>query len=327
MVERPQDLLTVIIPTWNQRELLRDCLKSLHNQTCVPSILVVDNASTDGTVDIVRTEFPEVKLLCLPSNLGFAKAANQGILRCTTVYVALLNNDTEADREWVESGLEALENQTDYAFFASRMIRFHSRDRLDSAGDCYTRGGLPYKRGFGEPVEAFPEPEPVLAASAGAAFYRRSLFDKAGLFDEDLFMYLEDVELSLRAQSAGLRCLYIPDALVYHWEAASDPDREISSDRQQHSSGFYTPNRVYWITRNRWLLMILYQPLHHFPWLAWAWVKSCLFHALKAGYLGSFLKGVLGGLGATPVFLRKRRHLKQKMIISTRELCQLFKAC
>ena len=70
-------------------------------------------------------------------------------------------------------------------------------------------------------------------------------------------MYLEDVELSLRAQSAGLRCLYLPNAVVYHWEAASDPDLNISSNRQQPLSGFYTPARVYWITRNRWLLMIL----------------------------------------------------------------------
>lgn len=327
MVDRSQTLLTVIIPTWNQRELLCKCLASLHDQTCIPSILVVDNASGDGTADKVRREFPEVKLLCLPTNLGFAKAVNQGILRCTTTYIALLNNDTEVDRRWIESGLHALETRTDYDFFASRMIRFQNRDQLDSAGDCYTRGGLPYKRGLGQPVEAFPEPEPVLGASAGAAFYRRSLFDKIGLLDEDLFMYLEDVELSLRAQSAGLRCLYLPNAVVYHWEAASDPDLKISSDRRQPLSGFYTPARVYWITRNRWLLMILYQPLRHFPWLAWAWVKSCLFHTLKAGYLGSFLKGVLGGLKDTPVFLRKRRRLKQKMIISTRKLCQLLKAC
>ena len=332
MTDRHERELTVIIPTWNQRDLLRNCLRSLHEQTTPCRILVVDNGSTDLTQEMIRSEFPDLHYLRLPTNRGFAAAANQGIQNTSTLFLALLNNDTEVDPGWAEVGLDAFAEHQDYSFFASRIIRYHERSRLDCAGDGYSRTGLPYKRGLGEPADRFLASQPVLGASAGAAFYRRSLFDAIGLFDEGYFMYLEDIDLSLRAQLTGHRCLYLPEAIVYHIEAASDPGRGEMVDDQRASRSAallscYSANRVYWITRNRWQLMISYQPLRHLPWLAYGWARSAFFHLLKGGFFGSFLKGLAAGLLRTPHALKKRIATRRHRLISVRQLCQLMQQC
>lgn len=320
-------MITVIIPTWNQRDLLRNCLRFLQAQTAPCGVLVVDNGSSDGTPEMMRQEFAGFDLLRLDTNLGFAKAVNKGIRQSSTEFVALLNNDTEADPRWIETGVRAFHAYPGYSFLASRLINYWQRDRLDSAGDCYSRTALPYKRGLGEPIDRYSKPEPVLGAGAGAAFYRRSLFEEVGLFDEDFFMYLEDVELSLRAQCAGHRCLYLPDAIVYHLEAASDPARKVISRSDPEIVVFYSHTRVYWITRNRWQLMVTYQPLRHLPWLAYGWARSVLFHLLKAGHFGAFLKGLAAGIASTPRALKKRIAVRRNQVISTRQLCQLMRRC
>ena len=301
--------LTVVIPTWNQCRLLEKCLKSLRRQTAPCHVIVVDNGSTDATAEIVQAESRrfqrQLSYRALEANLGFARAVNEGIRAATTSLVALLNNDAEADQRWVECGLRGLHRFPDYSIFASRIINYHHPHLLDSAGDCYDPRGIPFKRGFAQPADTYMEAEPVLGASAAAAFYRRALFDEIGLFDEDFFMYLEDVDLSLRAQLAGHRCFYLPDAIVYHVEAASDPDRvrddnpkklgtkhrnelekrPTAAPVQQHRP-YLSAARVYWITRNRWQLMITYQPLHHAPGILIGWARSVAFHLLKAGFLG-----------------------------------------
>ena len=324
--------LTVIIPTWNGLNLLRHCLSALSRQTRPAHILVVDNGSSDGTAEFLGREYPEVKCLPQPENLGFAGAVNRGIETCETAYLALLNNDTEVEPDWVEQGLKAFARHPDFDFFASRMLNFHCRHRLDSAGDCYDRFGMPYKRGYGELSDHFLEKESVLGASAGAAFYRRSLFDRVGLFEERFYLYLEDVELSLRSQLLGHRCLYLPGARVYHMEAASDHEREkgvgVSDDRQRGVlRPVYTSNRVYWITRNRWLLMWLYQPLRHFPHLVWGWGRSFAFHFWKAGFRWAFLRGLWAGLAATPWAMGRRWQLRRIQKISDQDLCTLLRKC
>jgi GT2 family glycosyltransferase len=318
--------LTVIIPTWNRSELLEKCLASLDHQTVRSRVLVVDNGSTDDTGRLCTTRFSHCGYLRLERNFGFARAVNAGINQAETDYIALLNNDTEADANWVKTGLEAFEQYPDYWFFASRMINYFQRDYLDSAGDCYGPTGLPLKRGFGENIEAYPIPEPVLGASAGAAFYRRRLFDEVGLFDEGFSMYLEDVDLSLRAQLKGYQCLYLPEAVVFHMEAASDdvpPTRPSSSEPKP----FYSKNRVFWITRNRWQLMITYQPARNIPHLAYGWSKSFLFHLIKGGFTISFLRGLLAGLLLTGRAARKRLRLKKSKVISNQRLCRLLTQC
>ena len=333
--------LTIVIPTWNQSELLRNCLKSVLHQTKPCRVLVVDNASTDSTETMLTTEGNafqgKLQHLRLGRNEGFSRAVNEGIRVASTDCIALLNNDTEADAGWIESGLHALAEFPEYSFFASRIVNFQDRNLLDSAGDCYDKKGIAYKRGHGANTKRFCLMEEVPGASAAAAFYRRSLFEQVGLFDEDLFMYLEDVDLSLRAQLQGHRCLYLPDAIVYHIEAASDPDggrqpaqqssnetltgrrrsnrlRAVSSDLGIGSND--SPGRVYWITRNRWQLMITYQPLRHLPWLLYGWLRSLVSHLASGRRFWPFLRGVAAGVLQTRLAIRKRRRLRHNRILS-----------
>lgn len=326
MKELSDNDLTVVIPTWNRAELLRRCLESLRLQSVPCRVLVVDDGSTDGTQRMLRDRFPEIDCVRLEAKGGFARAANVGIRWSSTRFVALLNNDTEADQHWVEAGLSAFREFPQYWIFASKMIDHRRRNLLDSAGDCYDRGGLAFKRGAGQPADRYPLPEPVLGASAGAAFYRRSLFERVGFFDESFHMYLEDVDLCLRAQWVGLPCMYLPRAVVYHFEAASDPDRRLES-LYEETGRFYSRARVYWITRNRWQLMITYQPFRNLPWLLLGWLRSLAFHLLKAGFTGSFLRGVLSGVSCTPRAIHKRLSLRRERTISTRQICMLLRQC
>ncbi|RPJ85196.1 MAG: glycosyltransferase family 2 protein [Acidobacteria bacterium] len=270
--------------------------------------------------------FPDFGYLRLPRNEGFAKAVNRGIERVETEFGALLNNDTEADPRWIEQGLAVFAENRDCGLVASKMVNYWQRDRLDSAGDRYLPTGMPLKRGNGQAITAFPRLEPVVGASAGAAFYRRRLFDQVGLFDERYYMYLEDVDFSLRARLAGFNCLYTPDAVVYHMEAASDLDR-----RDQSGSPlplvFYSDTRVYWITRNRWLLMISYQPLRHTPQLAFGWTRSFLFHLLKAGHRKAFLRGLGSGIAASGYAIKKRKFLKEAGRGRREDLWRLMRTC
>ena len=220
--------------------------------------------------------------------------------------------------------------------FASKIVNFHQRNLLDCAGDCYGQAGIPYKRGYGEPVEKFSQTQPVLGASAAAAFYLRRLFEDIGFFDEDFVIYLEDVDLSLRAQLLGHRCLYLPDAIVYHMETASDPNTGLQTNRRQTADreatdhrpqSQYSYRRVYWITRNRWQLMVTYQPLRHLPWILYGWTRSALFHLFKGGFLGSFLSGLVAGFFSTPGALQNRLAIGRKRVLWPQQFCQLLRKC
>ena len=237
--------------------------------------------------------------------------------------MALLNNDTEADPNWIERGLEVFDAHPSCGIVASRILNYWQRDRLDSAGDRYLRSGMALKRGNGAPSAAYPNPGSVLGASAGAAFYRRQVFEQAGPFDETFYMYLEDVDLSLRSRLAGFDCIYAPGAVVYHMEAGSDPARPAAAP----GIVFYSNTRVFWITRNRWLLMLAYQPLRHLPWLAAGWTRSLLFHLLKAGHAGAFLRGLAAGIGASRHGLEKRRILRQAGRDRREDLWRLMQTC
>ncbi len=212
-----------MIPNWNGLQHLPECLETIAGQSFTDfEILLVDNASSDGSVEWVRQSHPEVRIVQRPDNGGFSKAVNAGISVARGEYVALLNNDTAAEPRWLAALVEALDAHRAYDFTASMMILYFSPDRLNAAGDVYNIGLLAGKnRGFGEPLARFERNERVLGACAGAALYRRSLFDEVGLFDEDFFLMSEDTDFNLRCLIAGKRCLYVPDARIRHKFRAS----------------------------------------------------------------------------------------------------------
>lgn len=208
---------TVIVLNWNGKDLLEECLSSLWKQTDRDfEVLLVDNGSVDGSVSFVRDHFPWVKVLALPENLGFAKGNNVGMRRVSTDRIALLNNDTRVDERWLERLNDALDAHPEVGLCASKMLNYFRPDTIDSAGD-QLGVGLAFQRGTGEKDgEAYADQRYVFGACAGAALYRRELLQEVGLFDESFGTNYEDVDLSFRAQIAGWRCLYVPDAIVYH---------------------------------------------------------------------------------------------------------------
>jgi GT2 family glycosyltransferase len=210
--------VSVIIPTWNGRELLTAALRSLREQRFRDfEVLVVDNGSTDGTAAHVRAQHPEAEVLELAENHGFAGAVNAGIGRAGGEYVALLNNDMELDPAWLDELVAALDGEPGAGSAACKLRMLHEPGVLDGAGDVVTWYGATWRRGHGEPDRGqYDEPGTVASPCAGAALYRRRALDEVGLFDEAFFAYLEDADWGLRAQLAGWPCRWVPSAVAYH---------------------------------------------------------------------------------------------------------------
>ena len=215
--------VSVIIPNWNGLHLLPECLDALLAQQFREfEAVVVDNGSADGSAEWLAERYPMVRVIRRPDNGGFSRAVNDGIRATRGEYVALLNNDAVPEPSWLGALVAALDARPGYAFAASKLILYDRPTRLNAVGDVYLITRLVGKaRGYNEPVDRYSRPERVLGACAAAVLYRRSLFARVGLFDEDFFLMSEDTDLNLRCLIAGLRCLYVPDARVRHKGQAS----------------------------------------------------------------------------------------------------------
>ena len=231
--------VSVIVLSWNGKKLLRDCLQSLRAQTFVDfETLVVDNGSTDGTAEMVRTEFPAAVLLAQPENTGFCRGNNLALARASGELLVLLNNDAEAAPEFLEKLVAAADASPRYAMFASRVMMFDRRNVFDSTGLLVYPDGVCRSRGWLESdVGQYDEPVEVLGPNGCAAAYRRSMLDDTGLFDERYFAYLEDLDLAFRGQLRGFRCLYVPDAVCFH--------------KKSITSGYHSKWKAYLVERNR----------------------------------------------------------------------------
>ncbi len=297
-----QTNIDIVIPNYNGIKFLAPCLKSIALQAYrFFSITIVDNGSDDGSVQFIREHYPDVQLITLPENLGFSAAVNAGVSAGKHPLVFLLNNDTELHVDCLAQLVRASVDLEDYAFFAPKMLSFHDHDVLDGAGDGFLRGGVGYRLGTMEKDgEAYNSPGPVFGACGGAALYRRSIFDQIGLFDEDFFAYLEDVDLNLRANRAGLRCWYVPGAHVYHIGSAT-----TGSKINEFTVRLSTRNNFYLLLKNYPLtLFFRFLPaicVYQFFWLLFV-IKKRQFRAYLSGWL-SFFQGL-------PAVLRTRRHLQ-----------------
>lgn len=207
--------VTVIIPNYNGLSFLGICMDALERQTCRDfGILVVDNGSTDGSVEWLKKQ--GIPTIFLPENAGFSKAVNIGIRAADTPYVLLLNNDTEAAPDFVGALLTEISRSKKIFAVSGKMVQMYHRKRMDDAGDMYSLMGWAYQRGVGRSSRGYNRPMEVFSACAGAAIYRRSVFDEIGLFDEMHFAYLEDIDVCYRAKIYGYHVRYCPKAVVYH---------------------------------------------------------------------------------------------------------------
>lgn len=213
----------VIIPTYNGRDHLAICLPALAQQTYKDfRVIVVDDASTDDTPELVRQLMPEATLVQLERNSGFIAAVNRGLACSDTELVALLNNDTEPEPDWLEALVRGLDRHPQAAAVASKLRLFDQRDTLHSAGDTFSRRGVADSRGVWERDEGqYDREQEVFSACGGAALFRRAALDEAArtdghVFDPDFFMYCEDVDLGWRLRLLGYAVIFVPSAVVYH---------------------------------------------------------------------------------------------------------------
>jgi GT2 family glycosyltransferase len=228
----------VVIPTYNGRELLARCLASIEEHRPVDSdvpieVVVVDDASTDGTAAWLASEHPGVHLVRLERNGGFCAAANAGISAARGRIIQLLNNDTEVGAGWIEAGLAPFADAAVGAVAPLVLVR-SDPSRVDSAGDSYAMIGWPTKRGHGEPAIGYATRpvEEVFGASGSSAFYRADALRHAGSFDTLFGSYYEDVDLAFRLRWAGYRCLFAARSRVYHDISATYEHGTTALDRR-----------------------------------------------------------------------------------------------
>jgi len=216
--------LTVIIPNYNGKHFLKDCFDSLNLQNHIFKVIVVDNGSDDGSANFIKENYPEFSVLENKENLGFAKAVNQGINASETEYIFLLNNDVKLKENCISNLIDCIKEDEDIFAVASKMIQY-GRDKIDDAGDEYTLLGWTKKVGENKPSNQYNNRKEVFSACAGAALYRQKILDKIGYFDENFFAYMEDVDISYRARIHGFKCIYCPQAVVYHHASGTSGSR------------------------------------------------------------------------------------------------------
>lgn len=206
---------TIIIPNYNGLKFMEPCLESLKRQTVKDfKLLVVDNGSTDGSVEWLKSH--EIPSVFLPENTGFPGAVNAGIRAADTPYVILLNNDTKAEPGYVEA-MERAISRSDKIFSVScKIVQMYEPELMDDAGDMFSVLGWAYQRGVGHPSSGFQKPCRIFSSCAAAAIYRREVFDEIGLFDEMHFAYLEDIDIGYRAKLYGYDNVYCPEAVIHH---------------------------------------------------------------------------------------------------------------
>jgi GT2 family glycosyltransferase len=304
------DLVSVIIVNWNGKALLAECLDSLRRQSYRHfEVILVDNCSNDGSVEFAAREFPEVVILRLKQNRGFAGGNIEGLRHATGKYVALVNTDVVLDQQWLEQMVAGIELNEKIGICASKIIKT-SNGLLDSAGDFFTTAFTVARPEENSAPSLSDRVRYVPGACAAAAMYRRKMLDGIGFFDADFFLNHEDTDLNLRALVTGWKCLYVPQAVACHKVSASIG---ILSDR----AVFYTARNSLWVWIKNvpddvlWKLL-----LHRVVYECAAAAAFCLLHRKWKPYL----KGKLASLQGLPRTLRKRKKIQSQVIVSGKDI-------
>jgi GT2 family glycosyltransferase len=287
------DKAVIIIVNWNGLLFLNDCLTAAEQQTYENSeIILVDNGSTDGSIDFVKHHFPSVNIIELERNFGFAKANNIAMreaLQKKTNYISLLNNDTKADKRWLESLVYVSKMNEKIGMCASKMLLMSDPSIIDSTGHVFLSGKIG-DRGHGEIDSGqYDDKTDVIGACAGACLYRREMLEDIGLFDESFITYYEDAELSWRAYNKGWKAKYVPDAIVLHHHGGTTRSNKAIDQKMIEQS---TINIVNMIRRH--------DSFEGKLRTSYVWLKMAI-----SGSLAKMIKG--HGEGGKPYFDRLKR--------------------
>ena len=324
-------LVSVVIVNWNGKHLLGECLDSLLVQSVGGiEIILVDNGSRDGSAEYVRERYRDVRLISLTENIGFAGGNNAGIRAASGKYVALLNNDTKVDPNWLANLLkEAEASPAIVGMWASKILTYDNPDIIDNVGLLMYPDGLGRGKGRLEKDKGqYDRTGEAFFPSGCAGLYRRKMLDEIGLFDEAFFAYADDVDLGLRARLAGWQCIYVPSAKVYHKYSAS--------------SSAHSPFKAFLVERNRIWVLLKYYPVEMIVISPFVTLMRLLVHLYGAlsgkGASGRFseqnsvfqamsilLKAWYSALSELPGIIRQRRAFSRLRRIGRRELYRLFR--
>jgi len=310
-------LVSIVIPNWNGVHHLPTCLESLRCQTFRDfEVIVADNGSTDGSLGLLACHYPEVQVLALGENRGFAGACNAGVRAAQGEFIVLLNNDTETDPNWLEEVVAAFQRHPEAGIIASKMLLFDRRDIFHTAGDFYRVDGIPGNRGVWQRDEGqYDREEAVFSACGGSAVYQKAMLDQVGLLDEDFFFSCEDVDLAWRAQLACWRCVYAPCAVVYH---------KLSATGGGVTASFYDGrNFIYLLAkdypgdlwRTHWRAILRAQLR----------ITAEALRAWRGAAARARLRGQLAGLLGIPRMLRKRRTVQRSRTVDRSYLESILK--
>ena len=276
---------TIIIPNYNGLKFMEMCMSALEKQTCKDfEILVVDNGSTDGSVEWLKEN--EIPSIFLPENTGFSGEVNVGIKASKTPFVILLNNDTEAKEGYVEALIREIERSPKIFSVSPKMIQLYHKELMDDGGDMYSIMGWAYQRGVGQEIERYNRACNVFSACAGAAIYRREVFEEIGYFDEMHFAYLEDIDVGYRAKIAGYYNRYCPSAEIYHVGSGTS-----GSKYNEFKVRLAARNNVYLNYKNMpgWQLLLNSIPIG-------LGILGKYFFFKKKGFEKEYVGGVLEGI-------------------------------
>ncbi len=294
-------MISIIIPNYNGKHFLGGCLSSIASQTFRDfETILVDNASHDGSVPFVQENFPWTRIIVNPENLGFAGGTNVGIRNANGHFILTLNNDTRLEPNFLLEMSAAMESTSRVGIVAPKMLLMDGR--INSTGMCISRSGAAWNRGmFEDDNGQYSTSDLVIGACAGAALYRRNLFDDIGLFDEDFFLYHEDVDLSFRAFLAGWDCLYWPKAVVWHVNSGT---LESGSDL----CIYYVNRNILWFVVQSYPAWLLITSL---PWILGRTLASVAFYSLNGHFrvIMRSKKDALSGMftaGKKRVFVKRR---------------------
>lgn len=302
--------ISVIIVTWNGREHLDGCLAAVARQQGVDAeTILVDNGSTDGTVDFVRARFPWVRVVALARNHGFAGGNNAGAREARGRYLAFLNNDTRAEAGWLRALRAGLDEAHGVALATSRVVYMHDPEVVDSAGDGLTRAGGAFKRHHGGRAADAGESREVFGACGAAFLVPTAVFHEVGGFDEDFFVSHEDIDFSYRAQLRGYRCRYVADALVYHRGSST-------LGRSSRVSVFHGQRNLEWLyVQNTPLPLLLRTLPGHLVYNA-----AAAAYFARRGLLGTFLAAKAAAVARLPRALRKRAAIQRARRVTSRAI-------
>ena len=308
--------ISVIVLNWNGKQFLDDCFCAMRRQIFRDfETILVDNGSSDGSVEYVRARFPEVKLLALPKNLGFTGGNIAGYAQASGSLIVLLNNDTEAHPNWLEEIHRASQMHSTAGSFASKMMYFDERARVENCGFDLGMSGATVDLGRDElDGPEWIQSRKVFGGCGGAVAYRRGMLEAIGFLDPDFFMTYEDLDLSFRAQLRGFECVYIPGAIVYHRYRATNrtiPSRQVFYS-QRNIEITYLKNMPLGLILRSAPQRLLYE------------VGAAIYFS-KQGAGSAFLRAKLDVLRCLPATLRKRGEIQKSRRITNSQLREMMR--